>query len=47
MSSEVIQAVKEEISKLLKAKFIRPVKYVEWVANIVPVIKKMENTGMY
>ena len=32
--------MKEEIEKLLKAKFIRLVRYVQWLANIVPVIKK-------
>ena len=37
---EVVLKVKEEIEKLLKAKFIRPSRYVQWLANIVPVIKK-------
>ena len=32
--------VKEEIEKLLKAKFIRPTRYVQWLANVVPVMKK-------
>ena len=32
--------VKEEIEKLHKAKFIRVVVYLEWIANIVPVMKK-------
>ena len=40
MSKEVDLKVKEEIEKLLKAKFIRPIRYVQWLANIVPVIKK-------
>lgn len=31
---------KEEIERLLRSKFIRKAKYVEWLANIVPVIKK-------
>ena len=34
--------MKEEIEKLLKAKFIRPTRYVQWLANIVPVMKKNE-----
>ena len=34
--------VKEEIEKLLKAKFIRPTRYVQWLANIVPMMKKNE-----
>ena len=32
--------VKEEIDKLHKAKFIRVVVYPEWIANIIPVMKK-------
>ena len=40
MYKEVELKVKEEIKKLLKAKFIRFTRYVQWLANIVPVIKK-------
>ena len=40
MSKEVKLKVKEEIEKLLKAKFIRTTKYVQWLANIVLVMKK-------
>ena len=43
MSKEVELEVKEEIEKLLKAKFIRPTRFVQWLANIVPVMKKMGN----
>jgi hypothetical protein len=32
--------IKEEIDRLLKANFIRPCRYVEWIFNIVPVEKK-------
>nr|ABA97058.1 retrotransposon protein, putative, unclassified [Oryza sativa Japonica Group] len=32
--------VKEEIDRLLKAGFIRPCRYAEWVSSIVPVEKK-------
>ena len=32
--------MKEEIEKLLKAKFIKPIRYVQWLANTIPVIKK-------
>jgi hypothetical protein len=35
--------IKEETDRLLKAGFIRPCRYAEWVSNIVPVQKK--NTG--
>ena len=40
MANEVILKVKEEIERLLQAGFIRPAKYVEWLSNIVPVLKK-------
>ena len=40
MSKEVKLKVKEEIEKLLKAKFIRPTRYVQWLENIVPMMKK-------
>ena len=40
MSKEVKLKVKGEIEKLLKAKFIKPTKYVQWLANIVPMMKK-------
>ncbi|XP_028111660.1 uncharacterized protein LOC114309968 [Camellia sinensis] len=40
MSPEVIQKVKEKTARLLKESFIRIAKYVEWMSNIVPVIKK-------
>ena len=40
MSKEVELKVKEEIEKLLKAKFIRPTRYAQWLANIIPIIKK-------
>lgn len=32
--------IKQEIEKLLKSRFIRAARYVEWLANIVPIIKK-------
>ncbi|CAN6558119.1 unnamed protein product [Malus baccata var. baccata] len=39
MSKKIEEKVKEEIEMLVKAGFIRPAKYVEWLANIVPVLK--------
>ncbi|KAM1074742.1 hypothetical protein COP2_020149 [Malus domestica] len=39
MSNEIEENVKEEIERLVKAGFIRPAKYVEWLANIVPILK--------
>ena len=32
----------KSIEKLLKAKFIRPTRYVQWLANIVHVMKNNE-----
>ena len=32
--------MKEEIEKLFKAKSIKPTRYVQWLANIVHVMKK-------
>ena len=40
MSKEIELKVKEDIEKLLKAKFIRPIRYVQWFENIVPMMKK-------
>ena len=40
MSKEVELKVKEEIEKILKAKFIRPTRYVQWLENIVSMMKK-------
>ena len=41
MFKEVELKVKVEIEKLLKAKFIRPTRYVQWLENIVTVMKKI------
>ncbi|KAM2842616.1 hypothetical protein PS2_030728 [Malus domestica] len=43
MSKEIEEKVKEEIKRLVKAGFIRPAKYVEWLANIVPILKAITN----
>ena len=40
MSKEVELKVKKEIEKPLKNKFIIPTGYVQWLANIVPAMKK-------
>ena len=39
-ASEILPRIKEEVERLLKAKFIRIAKHVDWISNIVPVIKK-------
>lgn len=40
MSPEIVAKVKEEIERLLDAGFIKPIRYTDWLSNIVPVIKK-------
>ncbi|CAL9001595.1 unnamed protein product [Prunus brigantina] len=40
MSMDTELKVKEEIEWLLKAGFIRPAIYPDWLANIVPVLKR-------
>ncbi|CAL8153039.1 unnamed protein product [Prunus armeniaca] len=40
MSMDTELKVKEEIERLLKAGFIRPAVYADWLANIVPVLKR-------
>src|ERR1044072_4766820 len=37
---EVVLKIKEEIERRLRSKFIRTSRYVDWLANVVPVIKK-------
>ncbi|XP_072080955.1 uncharacterized protein [Arachis hypogaea] len=37
---EINVKIKEEIERLIKAKFIQTARYVEWVSNIIPVMKK-------
>ncbi|PNX90716.1 hypothetical protein L195_g046841 [Trifolium pratense] len=37
---EIMTKIKAEIERLLKCKFVRTARNVEWLANIVPVIKK-------
>ncbi|KAM0963789.1 hypothetical protein ACFX2A_023233 [Malus domestica] len=39
-STEVQLGIKDELVRLLKAGFFRTARYVEWLANIVPVLKK-------
>ncbi|CAL2257621.1 unnamed protein product [Prunus armeniaca] len=40
-STEVQLKVKQEIERLLEGGFIRTTRYVEWLANIVPVLRKI------
>jgi hypothetical protein len=40
---EIVGRVREEVDRLLEARFIQPCHYADWVSNIVPVQKL--NTG--
>ncbi|XP_075499313.1 uncharacterized protein LOC142537705 [Primulina tabacum] len=40
ISKEVELKVKEVVKKLLRATFIKPIRYTEWLSNIMPVMKK-------
>lgn len=40
MTAEVTQMIKEDIEMLLRAGFIQPIRYADWISNIVPVMKK-------
>ncbi|KAL1337299.1 hypothetical protein AAHE18_10G129500 [Arachis hypogaea] len=42
LKANVKHNIKEEIERLLKAKFIRTAMYVNWISNIVPVMKNNE-----
>jgi hypothetical protein len=40
MAPDITLKIKEEIERLVRAGFIRPARYVEWLSNIVLVLKK-------
>ncbi|KAK1633081.1 hypothetical protein QYE76_007396 [Lolium multiflorum] len=40
MKAKILEEVKKEIEKMLRAGFIRPCRYAEWISSIVPVEKK-------
>ena len=40
MRTEWLLKIKEEVTKQLKVGFIKPVNQAEWIANVVPVLKK-------
>ena len=40
MAPDITLKIKEEIERLVRAGFIRPARYVEWLSNIVPILKK-------
>ena len=47
MSLEVTLKVKDEIERLRKAGFIRMARYVEWLSNVVPMVKKNGKLRVY
>ena len=40
MKSEIVLKIKEEVEKQLKAGFLTTIAYLDWVTNIVPMLKK-------
>lgn len=38
LAPEIMSKIKVEIEILLRNRFIRPARYVKWLANIVPII---------
>jgi len=40
LAPQILPKIKEEIERLLKCDFIRTARYVDWLANVVPVKKK-------
>lgn len=46
MRPEIFLKIKDEVKKQYKVGFLDMVKYHEWVANIIPVLKKDERVRM-
>lgn len=42
MHPQIVLLVKVELQKLLDVGFIRPIDYVEWISNLVPITKPIE-----
>ena len=42
---EVMEAIQSEVKKLIDSGFIREEQHPDWVANIIPVAKRMERFG--
>ena len=43
----ILDDIKKETERLLKAKFIRPCRYAEWISSVVPVYKKNGKLRVY
>ena len=46
MKSEILLKIKEEVEKQLKVGFLTAIAYLDWVANIVPMLKKDRKVRM-
>ena len=44
---DLILQIKNEVNKLIEADFIREVKYLTWISNIVPIRKKNGQIRVY
>ncbi len=40
MAPDIILKIEEKIERLVRAGFIKPARYVDWLSNIVPILKK-------
>lgn len=40
VAPEVILKIKAEVERLLNSKFIQTTRYVDWLSNVIPVVKK-------
>lgn len=47
MHPQIVLLVKVELQKLLDVGFIRPIYYLEWVSNLVPVLKPTRGIRIY
>jgi hypothetical protein len=47
MSDEKTEAAKAEVHRMLEARFIEPITYLTWLANVVMVHKKSGKWRMY
>ena len=42
---ELIAQIETEVNKLIEAGFVREVQYPKWIANIVPVKRRINKSG--
>jgi len=41
---DIMEAIETEVHKLIECNFIREEKHPDWVANIVPILKRMKKS---